>query len=293
MIKTFYREEQNVDVVNVVLGNSSPSAKKPKLLAEELRAYDFIEFVEPNPITRDDLKLCHQHDYVDDILDLKRVNGFNNKSPQIAASLMYTNGAMYDAAIAATAISPTSALVSGFHHAGYNGWTSGIFCTFNGLMMTAIKLLNTKYQKVAIIDADWHYGDGTDDIINRLPKLLMHKIMHYTFGRYFNNSSDPEVYLSILEDMGPIQTDLSIFKPDVILYQAGADPHINDPQGGILSTEQLYIRDKSMFTIAKKLNIPIAWNLAGGYQIDSDGSINKVLDIHINTFLAAKNVYDL
>lgn len=52
-------------------------------------------------------------------------------------------------------------------------------------------------------------------------------------------------------------------------------------------------RDRRMFCIAKDLNIPIAWNLAGGYQIDADGSFRKVIDLHMNTFLAAKEVYGL
>jgi hypothetical protein len=29
--------------------------------------------------------------------------------------------------------------------------------------------------------------------------------------------------------------------------------------------------------------IPCAWNLAGGYQVEPDGSIAKVLEIHDNT----------
>jgi len=294
MIKTIYSEKQNVDVVNFVHGSPSPSAKKPRLLAERLHAYpELIEFIAPNPITRDDLKVCHDHRYVDGVLDLKLVNGFNNKSPEIAASLMYTNGAMYDAAKAATTTSPSAALVSGFHHAGFNGWTNGIFCTFNGLMMSATKLLNEGYAKVAIIDADWHYGDGTVDIISKLPRILTNRIYHYTLGQHFTNTSSPEAYLSMFEYLGPIYSDISIFKPDVIIYQAGADPHIADPQGGILTTEQLRTRDNLIFNIAKSLNISIAWDLAGGYQIDSDGSIDKVLDIHINTFLAAKDVYGL
>jgi adenosylmethionine-8-amino-7-oxononanoate aminotransferase len=31
--------------------------------------------------------------------------------------------------------------------------------------------------------------------------------------------------------------------------------------------------------LAKKYNIPVAWNLAGGYQVDADGNINKVLNL--------------
>jgi len=74
---------------------------------------------------------------------------------------------------------------------------------------------------------------------------------------------------------------------EVILYQAGADPHINDPLGGWLTTEQLAERDRLVFETAKAMNLPIAWNLAGGYQKD----IRKVLDIHDNTMRACWAVY--
>jgi acetoin utilization deacetylase AcuC-like enzyme len=72
---------------------------------------------------------------------------------------------------------------------------------------------------------------------------------------------------------------------DVILYQAGADPHIDDPLGGFLTTQQLRERDRLVFETANLLGVPIAWNLAGGYPANNDGDIQTVLDIHNNTML--------
>jgi acetoin utilization deacetylase AcuC-like enzyme len=74
---------------------------------------------------------------------------------------------------------------------------------------------------------------------------------------------------------------------DVLLYQAGADPYIDEPLGGWMTTEQMAERDKIVFETAKKMEIPIACNLAGGYQKD----IRKVLDIHYNTMKACWAVY--
>ena len=67
---------------------------------------------------------------------------------------------------------------------------------------------------------------------------------------------------------------------DIVLYQAGADPHIDDPLGGFLTTEQLRIRDQRLFEGLKQRGIPIAWVLAGGYQ----KPLEKVLEIHDNTY---------
>ena len=70
---------------------------------------------------------------------------------------------------------------------------------------------------------------------------------------------------------------------DVVLYQAGADAHIDDPLGGWLTTEQLRRRDAIVFDGLRKLGVPVAWNLAGGYQREADGSIPVVIEIHTNT----------
>jgi len=42
---------------------------------------------------------------------------------------------------------------------------------------------------------------------------------------------------------------------------------------------------------AKSLGIPIAWNLAGGYQEDKSGGIQAVLDIHNNTMIECVAAY--
>jgi acetoin utilization deacetylase AcuC-like enzyme len=77
----------------------------------------------------------------------------------------------------------------------------------------------------------------------------------------------------------------------LILYSAGVDAHIEDPLGGMLTTEQLGKRDEMMFAIAKRLGIPVAFNLAGGYQRDADGGISKVVQLHLDTFSAALRVH--
>ena len=75
-------------------------------------------------------------------------------------------------------------------------------------------------------------------------------------------------------------------RSDVVLSQAGADPHRDDPLGGWLDTEELAERDYRVFAAAT-LGIPVAWNLAGGYQTP----LRRVLDIHENTLLACGRVY--
>lgn len=66
----------------------------------------------------------------------------------------------------------------------------------------------------------------------------------------------------------------------LILYQ-GADPHtVDDPLGGVMTTEEMRERDQQVFNCCKQLEMPVAFCLAGGYQRDKNGGISKVLALH-------------
>lgn len=292
MIKVVYNEKQVADPGKQTLElqgyTPSPSAKKPMEVAQQLRSRKNIEFVDPVALSIEDIKLVHDPEYVNGIFSLKLENGFGTISQSVVDSLPYTNGAMYTAAKLATKETPACALVSGFHHAMYHGWKGhGWFCTFNGLMITAAKLLSEGMRKICIIDADMHWGNGTENILMLKPEL---NVDHLTLGLLFKDASKSEEYLKAFDENNLVDNILSL-SPDLIIYQAGADVHVDDPYGGVLTTEQIFERDLRMFRLAKKYNIPICWNLAGGYQVDDDGSIQKVIDIHLNTFDACEKVY--
>lgn len=278
---------------------ASPSARKPKEVADMLAKSNWkIEFVEPEPVSIDDFKRCHDPELVDGVMSLKLENGFGTRSQSVVDSLPYTNGAQYTAAKLTTVEEPTCALVSGFHHAGYRGWGGlGYFCTFNGLVVTAAKLLSEGKKKIAILDCDQHWGNGTDDILMKMP-YLSKGIHHISFGKYLDCRQKGPLrdyyaseYIKWLGEDNYVHLSMAEAKPDVIIYQAGADTHVDDPYGGVLTTDEMYERDLRVFKLAKILNVPITWNLAGGYQVDSDGSIEKVLALHANTFKACKEVY--
>ena len=194
----------------------------------------------------------------------------------MAASLPYTSGAMLSAARHAIQHGSAAAPCSGFHHAGFR--SSGGFCTFNGLMVTACALRAEGAKTIGILDCDHHYGDGTDDIIEAIDAESW--IRHETIGARWSEPNYAGRFLAALPSIVE-----SMRGCDVLLYQAGADPHIYDPQGGWLTTDELRHRDAIVFDGARALDIPIAWNLAGGYQRDLAGTIAPILEIHLNTAL--------
>ena len=265
-------------------GSFSPSAAKPGKVVERWQRRGLpIRVERPEPVTEETLCLSHDPAYVRGVLAREIDNGFGNRRADVAASLPWTTGAMLSAARAAIqARGVTCAPCSGFHHARYRAAAG--FCTFNGLMVTATALLREGAKKIGILDADMHYGDGTDDIIGTLD--LRRRVHHITIGQTFTRPSQAATFLNQLPDI------IATFKDcDVLLYQAGADPHIDDPLGGWLTTDQLLARDRAVFQAAAHMGLPLTWNLAGGYQVAADGSIDPVLLIHENTMHACAETY--
>lgn len=248
----------------------SPSAHKPAYVLRSWLEKFPIDVRAPRPVGEDDFLLAHDMKYVLDVLRLKAKNGFGGKEPEIVASLPYMNGSMVDAAFEAVsngyvAVTPSA----GFHHAGY--YDGGAFCTFNGLIIAARKVLAAGLvERVGILDCDQHYGDGTEEILDE--RKLRDRIRHVTAGKHYKR--DSVTFLSNLPEMVK-----SFAGCGLLLYQAGADPHVDDPLGGYLDTEQLGTRDEIVFRLCRELAIPIAWNTAGGYQ----EPLLKVLHIHDQT----------
>jgi acetoin utilization deacetylase AcuC-like enzyme len=173
--------------------------------------------------------------------------------------------------------------VSGFHHAGHRRAMG--YCTFNGLIVTAYALRDMGLAKsVGILDFDMHYGNGTEELINR--SKATDWIHHITAGETYYSRSQACQFLDDIPQMMK-----SLRHCDVILYQAGADPHVNDPKGGFLTTEQLKERDRLVFSLAQHYRTPIAWNLAGGYQTTTTNTIEPILEIHRNTLLACAETF--
>lgn len=276
-MKVFYRKEQNAAGTNYF----SPSPQKPALAVENWKKLGRqIKIVSFDPVTRAQLKQIHDPDYVDGVLDGRLNNGFGDQDPKIIKVLPYVSGSMVAATLNAyrtgeTSLSPTS----GANHAGY-GFGGG-FCTFNFLALAALEAHKAGAKRVGIADCDMHRGNGTDNIIRTLE---WDWVDHYSFG----------------SDISLARTDIGQWKNsfarriekmasgvDIIIYNAGADPHIDDPLGGVLSIKDIKQRDQILFSSTADLNVPVAVSLAGGYQ----DPINPVLAIHDNMFKMAW-IYD-
>lgn len=230
-------------------------------------------------------------------------------SPKLYPSVMLTNGGLLEAAKAAldpnNPLRAAAALVSGFHHA-YADHGEG-FCTFNGLAITADALLDANLaERVAVLDLDLHYGNGTASFCDDRPYLRVLSI----YGNDYHDNTPYRDVSTKRHDDGPnhrsvalpngsgidhltqtLETELPWLlgdgKPDVLLYQAGADPYREDPYSPLdLGHDDLRERDRRVFAWCEREGIPVAWVLAGGYTKD----VSKVVEVHVNTFRAFRGL---
>jgi acetoin utilization deacetylase AcuC-like enzyme len=185
----------------------------------------------------------------------------------------------------------------GTHHA-FPSYGSG-FCIFNDLAIAARHLQHIGLVKtVLIVDLDVHQGDGTAVIFQDNPSVFtfsMHCAVNFPGTK---QRSDLDVALPEgIEDEEYLQTLaqhlpdlLSQLKPDLVLYDAGVDPHINDRLGKLALTDTgLYRREMQVLTTCLSLGYPVACVIGGGYADDLEALVYRHSLLH----RAASDVYQL
>jgi len=292
------------------IGNHIMPMGKFALVAEGLKAFPGVRLAEPAPATEEELRRVHTPDYISAVRTGKpRALAESQKfpwSPQLFPSVCLTNGACLAAARQALRDGVAAALASGFHHAHADHGEG--FCTFNGLVVAADALkAQGEVRTVSILDMDLHYGNGTAALASTRPWLAALSIYgsDYKNNKAYNDVNvrrhvDGPNHFSVTLPKGckgprlngvleqHLPDLLKSGKPDLLLYQAGADPLKEDPYSPLaLSHADLLERDRRVFEFARQHALPVAWVLAGGYARD----ITKVVEAHLNTFRAAAMVF--
>ena len=274
-IPVYFRPEMSVDSRGY-----SPSASKPEhVVADWLASGLPVELKTFEAATVADLSQVHSRDYVKGVLSGEIANGHGNTNLGVSRSCLMTVGSFMAAAEEAAvngnvACSPTS----GFHHAGFD-YGRG-YCTFNGLMTATWRML-TRQWSVGIIDCDAHYGDGTQNILTR--KSIDDQIYHWTYGRDHSGVFQWDRFERRIRNFMEQFLNETEATRRIVFYQAGADVHVDDPLGpgeaGMFDTDMRQ-RDRLIFELCRNHQIPVVWNLAGGYQRDEFGGIPRVLELH-------------
>ena len=186
-------------------------------------------------------------------------------------------------------------LAGGTHHA-HPSFGSG-FCIFNDLAVAAAFLRREGLaHHILVIDLDVHQGDGTAVAFAHEPDVFtfsMHCRKNFPARKppsdldiALPEGFDDSAYLATLlhgehhgydVDTSPNASGeyrglpdlIERVEPDLVLYDAGVDPHADDALGKLcLSDEGLYDRDHAVIAACRSMGVPVACVIGGGYDKD-------------------------
>ncbi len=164
----------------------------------------------------------------------------------------------------------------GSHHA-FADCGAG-FCVFNDVAVAAKALLaEGRVARILVIDLDVHQGDGTAAICADEPRIVTLSVHCRTnFPARKQRSTrdvalDPDIgdrdYQAIIRPL--IGGALDRFKPDLVFYNAGVDPHKEDRLGRLaLSDQGLADREALVLEACRWRGLPLAVVVGGGYAVD-------------------------
>ncbi|MGX7896464.1 histone deacetylase family protein [Tsuneonella sp. HG222] len=235
----------------------------------------------PEPMPREWLEAVHDPDYVASVFtqtvppDKERRIGFP-VTEHIAQRVAHTNGGTWLAAQLAIRHGYAANSAAGSHHALHD--TGAGFCVFNDLAVTANRLIaEGAARRVLIVDCDVHQGDGTASLMagrEDVFTLSLHAEKNFP-ARKARSSLDVALpdgtgdgaYMAALAAHLP--PAIESFAPEIVLYQAGVDPHADDKLGRLaLSDAGLAARDTFVVHEARRRGLPVASALGGGYGDD-------------------------
>jgi acetoin utilization deacetylase AcuC-like enzyme len=282
-------------------GHRFPMPKYRLLRARVATQLSQVTLHEPQAATDGELALAHAPEYVQRVSSgtlnaaEQRAIGFPWSAAMVERSRR-SAGATIGACRTALREGVAANLAGGTHHA-YANRGSG-YCVFNDAAVAA-RLMQAEQGRgqaghfpVAIIDLDVHQGDGTANILagdDSVFTLSLHGEKNFPAHKQLSDldvplpdGCDDAAYLHAL-DWALAELDAR-FKPRLVIYLAGADPHEADRLGRLkLSTAGLQARDARVFDWCFTRRVPCAVAMAGGYNHD----VHTTVQIHFNTVAMA------
>lgn len=176
------------------------------------------------------------------------------------------------------------------HHAGTN--FMGGYCYLNNAALAAQAFLEHGAKRVAILDVDYHHGNGTQDIFYQRKDVLFASIhatpqAEYPYfvghkdergesdGEGFNFNYPLELGIAWQEWSAALEDackKISAYAPDAILISLGVDTFEGDP------ISQFKLRSTDFIRMGERiadLGLPTLFIMEGGYAV-SDIGVNAV-----------------
>ena len=293
-MKAFYATQF---VLPLPPGHRFPMGKYRRLRDRLAQECPGLVLDQAEPTADADLALAHAPAYIEAVARgtltprAQREIGFP-WSEAMAERARRSVGASVQAARVAQREGVAANLAGGTHHASADAGSG--YCVFNDIAVAARVLQREQMAarglarppRVAVIDLDVHQGNGTAAIFAgdaSVFTLSLHGARNFPFRKEAGDldvelpdgCADDE-YLQALEQALDLLDQH--FAPGLVLYLAGADPHVGDRLGRLaLSHDGLEARDRRVFDWAWQRRVPLAFTMAGGYGRDMADTLQAQL----------------
>lgn len=265
-----------------------------KKLLEASSINEKIKYLEAPLVDKTHLYRVHENEYVDAVFSHSPTEGIFNLDPDTSMNPYSLNaarrasGAVVHAVdlVIATSTERAFCCVRPPGHHAERGRAMG-FCIFNNVAVGAAYALNSHgLSRVAIVDFDVHHGNGTEDIFQDNPAIMLCSSFQHPF---YPNSGATTKSDHIINLPLPAGTDghafrnavemkflpaLESFQPDLIMFSAGFDAHKDDPLAGLMLEEDDYrwITNEVKIFADKYADGRIISVLEGGYDLPALGN---------------------
>jgi acetoin utilization deacetylase AcuC-like enzyme len=160
------------------------------------------------------------------------------------------------------------------------------FCIFNNVAVAARHAIAEHgLERVAIIDFDVHHGNGTEDIFEGDEQVLMASIFQHPFYPYSGTdnpaanmhnvplpagSGSQELKAAVTNEWLPALDD---FKPELIIFSAGFDAHVEDDMAMLRFTDSDYawVTEQMKNVAERHAKGRMVSMLEGGYALSALG----------------------
>ena len=238
-------------------------------------------FRSPEPASADCVALSHVRSYVEQVFaaevpeELNRLIGFHVSEAVAMRARLASAGTVLAGRLALECGIATST-AGGSHHAK-RAHGAG-FCVFNDVAIaTSVLLAAGEIGTAMVFDCDVHQGDGTAEIFRserRVFTVSIHAEKNFPSRKEQSDidvglpdGTEDKAYLDAVQQT--LDVALRRMQPDIVFYNAGVDPHVNDRLGRLaLSDGGLEARDRLVIGRFRDLGIPVACVMGGGYSRD-------------------------
>ena len=256
--------------------------------------------VVPRPAERGWLARAHSMSWINAVLSAsvgpqeERKLGFKVDAAMARRALAATGGTVLSARLALD--DGFAANTAGGSHHAHRDAGAG-FCIFNDVAVASCVLLGEGLvQRILVVDLDVHQGDGTADILGNNPDvftLSVHCRANYPAHKKQSSldialdaGTPDEAYLSLADRLVP--SLLERVQPDLVFFNAGVDPHVDDRLGRMALTDQgLLARERMILTTCLRHRVPVVGVMGGGY----DDDIERLVARHALLHVAAREIF--